>query len=117
VLAQKHNGLQRLPSDLGIWCVCSSAIFYVLAWAVLWSFEVLRMAEYWGELPVHAPQLLYVLAYGFVEMTFGVVWGVGWLVMFREMFNSKPKKFGVMLIGATYGVYLIHPIFITLYGR
>jgi hypothetical protein len=49
---------------------------------------------------------MYVLAYGFVEMAFGTVWGVGWLVMFRELFNSKPKKFGATLIGAAYGVYL-----------
>jgi hypothetical protein len=117
VLAQKHNGLLRLPSELGLWAVCSSAIFYVLSWAILWSFEDLRVGEYWGQLPVHVPQLLYVLAYGFFETTFGVVWGIGWIVMFREIFNHKPKKFGLIVIGATYGVYLIHPIFITLYGR
>ncbi|KAF6254733.1 hypothetical protein COO60DRAFT_1664076 [Scenedesmus sp. NREL 46B-D3] len=117
ILAQKHNGLLRLPAELGIWCVCSSCLFYVLAWAVLWSFEDLRTAQYWGDRPGSAAQLLYVLVHGFVEMAFGAVWTAGWLVLFREMFNTKPKKFGAVVIGATYAVYLIHPIFITLYGR
>jgi hypothetical protein len=77
----------------------------------------LRYAEYWGDLPVNGRQLLFVLAHGFLEMAFGVVWGAGWLVLFRELFNAKPKKFGSIVIGAAYGVYLIHPIFITLYAR
>lgn len=52
----------------------------------------------------------------FVMQSFAVAWSLGLLVVFRETFNPKPGRVGGIVIGAAYGAYLVHPLFITLFA-
>ena len=57
------------------------------------------------------------VAHTFVEQSFAVVWSAGLLIVARDYFNTKPGRLGRVIIGAAYTVYIIHPMYVTLFGR
>lgn len=115
ICARKHNALVRLPASMTWWCLCFAALWWTAAWTLLQSFPGLVDAKGFNK---RSPAAVgYWAFHTFVEQSFAVVWGAGLMLFFREVLNSKPGRLGVIITGAAYVAYLVHPVFVTLFGR
>eukprot|EP00878_Enallax_costatus_P008625 GHUV01009018.1.p1 GENE.GHUV01009018.1~~GHUV01009018.1.p1 ORF type:complete len:183 (+),score=18.88 GHUV01009018.1:306-854(+) len=50
-------------------------------------------------------------------MAWAVVWYVGLVILFRDHVNIMHNRFWRKVVGAAYGVYIIHPLFIVLFAK
>lgn len=109
IVLDLRGALPRLPRRLAYGCLAvNAAVVGGLMPAVL--FAPLSI-------PAGAPQLAVVYVFMFIEQLHAVCFCYALLSLGRTCFNAKPGRFGALLIGAAYGAYIIHGMFIGLYGR
>lgn len=105
--------LARLPSGKAYWFLACGGVWWtVLGWVPNVVLHSVMSMQY-GVGPFVGTWFLRT----FVEQSFAVVWSAGLLILFREAFNARPSWFGGQVIGAAYGAYIFHYLFISLFAR
>eukprot|EP00878_Enallax_costatus_P023029 GHUV01024478.1.p1 GENE.GHUV01024478.1~~GHUV01024478.1.p1 ORF type:complete len:194 (+),score=33.37 GHUV01024478.1:756-1337(+) len=107
------NALTRLPSGYATWWLGLGGVWWLQAG---WLINVALFSYMAGQRGIVAFCLSNLLR-TFVEQSFCVVWSAGLLVLFRQAYNIKPNWLGLQIIGAAYGAYIVHQIFIAIYAR
>lgn len=109
----RWNVLARLPSGYATWWLGLGGVWWLQAG---WLINIALFPYMAGQRGFTAFCLSNLLR-TFVEQSFCVVWSAGLLVLFRQAYNVKPNRLGLQIIGAAYGAYIVHQIFIAIYAR
>lgn len=115
--AMKLNLLRKLPARMTYWCLIAAALWWPFGYMMPSYIDTpYRPEPLWGTYPISGGMVGYIFYMKFASWSFAVVWGLGVLLLFRELFNDAPGKVGRQLIAGAYGAYIIHPLFIALWG-
>ncbi|WIA41852.1 hypothetical protein OEZ86_009178 [Tetradesmus obliquus] len=115
--AAKLNLLRKLPARMTFYCLGAAALWWPIGCGIPDYLALpYRPEELWGTHPISGAMVGYVLYSKFSQWAFAVVWAVGLLLLFRELFNHAPGRLGKQLIAGAYGAYIIHPLFIPLWA-
>lgn len=143
VVVYHHRALQRFPTG---------GAYIVLAGAMIWWCELgfvvqcaggKKLYDQWGTQPVSWIVVLYMLYHTFVEQSFGVVWSIGLIILFKKETGNTSTAWPVShgnaasciaaapaaaqpasgehklvraVTGAAYSAFVIHTLFIAVYG-
>jgi hypothetical protein len=101
------SGLARLPGVwFGYWCMILGLLWYGVGFAISSVFNVWQYTD--------AGWKLFWTA---VWQGFAALWGTGLLIWARHKWTLEPGAVGRRIIGAAYGVYILHPLVVVAYAR
>jgi hypothetical protein len=104
IWGRQHQLLSRIPTTFGWVCLVVAALWSVAGFAA----SIFISGFEWGWVLAAWGPLYYTAWWTFFEQSFAVLWGVGLLVAFRQLFNRQGGRAGALVIGAAYTVYILH---------
>lgn len=115
------GALERVPPGFGRGCLLVAAAWLGAGTGLAWALAgrdwipVLSAGGYtWqGGRPGAGFQLFFAL----FEQSFAVLWSLGLLALFRARCNRPAGGVGAVVVGAAYGAYIVHPLFLVLSDR
>jgi hypothetical protein len=127
IAAYLGNSLMRLPKRFGYCCLCIGLVWYIVGCLIILRMVGVSLSSASGGGEPKAlngavlgslfggahPHALFTAMW---EQSFALLWSVGLVVVAREHVNMAPQQLGKAVIGAAYAVYIIHPLFLCLYG-
>jgi len=115
IWGRQHQLLSRIPTTFGWVCLVVGGLWSVVGYVA--SIYISGFEWAWVELVAVPGPFWYQAWWTFFEQSFAVLWSVGLLVAFRQLFNKQGGRAGVLITGATYTVYILHCFVIVCWSR